>query len=258
MCLHIRKADNDALRILDQVRFTYYICFCLCVSTTYSGHLLQLQACVPLNYRIHLHCFNGNWDLCQRWLNKYEGCKIGITGLVTYNTTRHLHDVIRRVDLSRYHIDLQCLCSGCPPGNGNNLSNSQACCLAELCLAPSKDYRVLVSIHFLWAILSTSTVLISAILGVEIFSFKCRILLESDAPYMAPDGTDISHPGNTIYIAQRIAQLKGMDTLTIIKATRENIKGVYDNTQDFGILSIIHIIHLSISCVNSCVAALYL
>ena len=55
MCLHIREADDDALRILEE-----------------EG--------VPPNYRIHLHCFNGDWDLCQRWQNKFSGLKIGITG----------------------------------------------------------------------------------------------------------------------------------------------------------------------------------
>ena len=39
-------------------------------------------------------------------------------------------------------------CSGWPTGNGKKLSSSQACCLAQLCLA----------LHFLLAILSTSTV----------------------------------------------------------------------------------------------------
>ena len=29
---------------------------------------------------------------------------------------------------------LQCSCSGWPTGNGNKLINSQACCLAQLCL----------------------------------------------------------------------------------------------------------------------------
>ena len=31
--------------------------------------------------------------------------------------------------------NIQCSCSGWPTGNGKNLSNSQACCLAQLCLA---------------------------------------------------------------------------------------------------------------------------
>ena len=61
-----------------------------------------------------------------------------------------------------------------------------------------------------------------------------RILLETDGPYMAVEKGGISLPGDAIYIALRVAQLKGMDWLTVVKATRENIKAVYDNTEDFG------------------------
>ena len=32
-------------------------------------------------------------------------------------------------------LSVQCSCSGWPTGNGKKLSNSQACCLAQLCLA---------------------------------------------------------------------------------------------------------------------------
>ena len=32
---------------------------------------------------------------------------------------------------------VQCSCSGWPTGNGKKVSNSQACCLAQLCLAPA-------------------------------------------------------------------------------------------------------------------------
>ena len=45
------------------------------------------------------------------------------------------------------HVCLQGGWGGWPTGNGKKLSNSQACCLAQLCLA-----CCLVSFHFLWAI----------------------------------------------------------------------------------------------------------
>ena len=76
ICLHIREADDDALRILG-------------------------EADLPEGFPLHLHCFNGTWDLCERWLKAYSGCKIGITGLVTYPQAKHLHDVVKRVDLGR-------------------------------------------------------------------------------------------------------------------------------------------------------------
>jgi len=147
ICLHIREADDDAWRILE-------------------------EACVPCTYPIHLHCFNGNWDLCQVWLSKYLCCKIGITGLVTYPHAQHLHDVVRRVDLD-------------------------------------------------------------------------RILLETDAPYFPMSlcnnekfsdmstNAHFSHPGHVILIALHIAQLKDIDWRLILSATRDNIKKVYQNTDNF-------------------------
>ena len=38
----------------------------------------------------------------------------------------------------------------------------------------------------------------------------------------------VSHPGQVVFTALCIAQLKGMDVLEVIKATRENTKEVYD------------------------------
>ena len=151
------------------------------------------QACVPLNYRIHLHCFNGNWDLCQRWLNKYSGCKIGITGLVTYAQAEHLHDVVQRVDLSRFIFKYNWSCT-------RSISNK----IINL-------YRILLETDAPYFPISQSH-------NVE----------SSDFPHIQP----FSHPGHAIYIALRVAQLRGMDWLTIIKATKENIKQVYDNTED--------------------------
>ena len=64
-----------------------------------------------------------------------------------------------------------------------------------------------------------------------------RILLETDGPYMPPERGGISHPGHVINIAQCIADLKGMELLNIMEATRENIKAVYDCTDAFGMKS---------------------
>ena len=38
----------------------------------------------------------------------------------------------------QHNLHVQCSCSEWLTGNGNNLSNSQACCLAQLCLAPAQ------------------------------------------------------------------------------------------------------------------------
>ena len=47
------------------------------------------------------------------------------------------------------HSGLLCSCSGWPTGNGKKVSNSQACCLAQLCLAPA--YFLSISCGPSWA-----------------------------------------------------------------------------------------------------------
>jgi TatD DNase family protein len=53
VCLHIRDADVDALAVLD-------------------------EAGLPLDYKIHLHCFTSSWEQCLVWLNKYPNLKVGL------------------------------------------------------------------------------------------------------------------------------------------------------------------------------------
>ncbi|ETP71588.1 hydrolase, TatD family [Lachnospiraceae bacterium JC7] len=56
-----------------------------------------------------------------------------------------------------------------------------------------------------------------------------NIVLETDCPYMAPvpnRGTR-NHPGNLIYVAEKIAELKGMKPDDVIRITTENAKRVY-------------------------------
>ncbi len=56
-----------------------------------------------------------------------------------------------------------------------------------------------------------------------------RILLETDGPYLAPipHRGKPAHPGHIPLIAQKIAELKGMDVETVYQAARENTRKVY-------------------------------
>ncbi|WP_036611007.1 TatD family hydrolase [Oribacterium sp. P6A1] len=56
-----------------------------------------------------------------------------------------------------------------------------------------------------------------------------NIVLETDCPYMAPvphRGTR-NDPRNLVYVAEKIAELKGMSTEEVIRITTENAKRVY-------------------------------
>ena len=80
ICLHIRLADEDGLRILAEAK-------------------------VPQNYRIHLHCFNSDWDTCQRWLEQYPNLKVGFTPMITYSKKENLREVIAKIPLTRVLLE---------------------------------------------------------------------------------------------------------------------------------------------------------
>lgn len=56
-----------------------------------------------------------------------------------------------------------------------------------------------------------------------------RMVLETDGPYMAPTpyrgGT--AHPGMVHKVAERIAEVKGVDLGLVLRTTRENTRRVY-------------------------------
>lgn len=56
-----------------------------------------------------------------------------------------------------------------------------------------------------------------------------RLLLETDGPYLAPvpfRGKP-AHPGHVPYIADKLAQLKGVTREEVYAAARENTKRIY-------------------------------
>ena len=54
ICLHIRNADEDGLKIMSEEK-------------------------VPSDHPIHLHCFTGCWADCQSWMKKFSRLKVGFT-----------------------------------------------------------------------------------------------------------------------------------------------------------------------------------
>ena len=75
ICLHVREADEDCFAIAKDM--------------------------IPSDWPIHLHCFNQTWRVAQRWMNNFEGLFLGFTNLITYPGVTHLHEVVRKIPLSR-------------------------------------------------------------------------------------------------------------------------------------------------------------
>jgi TatD DNase family protein len=56
-----------------------------------------------------------------------------------------------------------------------------------------------------------------------------RILLETDGPYMAPvpHRGKAAHPGHVPYIAQQVAEVKGVALDEVLRTVRDNTRAVY-------------------------------
>jgi len=58
-----------------------------------------------------------------------------------------------------------------------------------------------------------------------------RVLLETDAPYFIPtslrDTEKFSHPGNVIFVAEAIAEIKGCDVEKVLENCRRNVRKIY-------------------------------
>lgn len=64
-----------------------------------------LKELVPINYQIHRHCFTGNWQEAQVWLNAFPNLCLGLTPLVCSERTNALAEVARRIPLERLLIE---------------------------------------------------------------------------------------------------------------------------------------------------------
>ena len=65
-------------------------------------HTFQM---VPRNYRIHCHCFTGNYASCQRWLNTFPNLFVGLTPVITYNSARPAQEVAACIPLDRLLLE---------------------------------------------------------------------------------------------------------------------------------------------------------
>ncbi|XP_060064633.1 putative deoxyribonuclease TATDN2, partial [Ylistrum balloti] len=60
---------------------------------------------VPRNYRIHCHCFTGDYESAKKWMNLFPNLYIGLTPLVTYRTATPTHEVARFIPLDRLLLE---------------------------------------------------------------------------------------------------------------------------------------------------------
>ncbi|XP_076077973.1 uncharacterized protein LOC143048260 isoform X2 [Mytilus galloprovincialis] len=79
LVIHCRDAEQDALAILEEM--------------------------VPKNYKIHCHCFTGNYESAKKWMDMFPNLFIGLTPLVTYKSATSTHEVARFIPLERLLLE---------------------------------------------------------------------------------------------------------------------------------------------------------
>ena len=71
--LHLRNSLLEGLDILDEI--------------------------VPRNTNLHFHCFNDNYSLARNIISKFPMAKLGVTGLINYNSSKSLREVVKKMPL---------------------------------------------------------------------------------------------------------------------------------------------------------------
>ncbi|KAK3089730.1 hypothetical protein FSP39_005981 [Pinctada imbricata] len=79
LVIHCREAEDDCLEILEEM--------------------------VPRSYKIHCHCFTGNFKSALRWLHLFPNIYLGLTPVVTYKTATGPHEVARFLPLERLLLE---------------------------------------------------------------------------------------------------------------------------------------------------------
>lgn len=79
LVLHLREADDDALRILKRVN----------LNTT----------------KIHVHCFTGAQKFCENLLELSENIYIGFTGIITFKNAQNVRDAASIVPLNKILLE---------------------------------------------------------------------------------------------------------------------------------------------------------
>ena len=79
VCLHIRDADEDGYAILEEVNF-------------------------PTDHRIHLHCFNSSWEVCEKWISKYNNLRVGFTPVIK-SMSAESRNVVKKLPLEKILLE---------------------------------------------------------------------------------------------------------------------------------------------------------
>ncbi|XP_068714932.1 putative deoxyribonuclease TATDN2 [Montipora foliosa] len=70
-----------------------------------SDTLEILQACVPTDWRIHMHCFTGSSESVAKFCQHFPNLFIGITALVTFAKAKNVHELAFDTPMERLLLE---------------------------------------------------------------------------------------------------------------------------------------------------------
>ena len=79
LVIHCREAENDVFDIL-------------------SSNL-------PKDWRIHLHCYTGNYEIARKFLNHFPKLYLGVSGIVTFPKASQVHNVVFNAPIERMVLE---------------------------------------------------------------------------------------------------------------------------------------------------------
>uniref|UniRef100_A0A0B6Z6Z9 Uncharacterized protein n=1 Tax=Arion vulgaris TaxID=1028688 RepID=A0A0B6Z6Z9_9EUPU len=71
----------------------------------YDDCLIILKEMVPRTWRIHLHCFCGNMEVADIWMDTFPNLYIGLTPVITYRSAYDSINSARHIPLNRLLLE---------------------------------------------------------------------------------------------------------------------------------------------------------
>ncbi|XP_070583166.1 putative deoxyribonuclease TATDN2 [Erythrolamprus reginae] len=71
-----------------------------------DGDLLEImKKCVPKDYKIHRHCFNGHYSVIEPLLDYFPNLTVGFTALLSYPSAIEVREAVQKIPLNRIVVE---------------------------------------------------------------------------------------------------------------------------------------------------------
>ena len=64
-----------------------------------------LSSNLPKDWKIHLHCYTGCYEIATKFLNHFPNLYLGVSGIVTFPKAMQVHDVVKKAPIERLVLE---------------------------------------------------------------------------------------------------------------------------------------------------------